>query len=371
MKASQISYFLLVLVFLLPCLAAGERNCTCNPKDSKQHSKTTTLKVAAIFAILVAGGVGVSLPMLSRKIPALSPDNDIFFIIKAFAAGVILATGFIHILPDAFHNLTWPCLKQSVWQDFPFAGFVAMVGAIGTLMIDATATGYYGRMHFKKMAVVKESGGGGGSGGWSGRMAADEMRGEHAAHVHVHTHASHGHAHGGSRSGDSEDELSRLDLIRHRITSQVLELGIMVHSVIIGLTVGTSQSPGGIKPLMVALCFHQFFEGMGLGGCITQAKFDSRAAAIMGFFFSLTTPLGVAIGIVISNGYSDDNPKALIVQGIFDAAAAGILIYMALVDILAADFMNPKMQSSTKLQLGSNISLLLGAACMSVLAYWA
>lgn len=51
---------------------------------------------------------------------------------------------------------------------------------------------------------------------------------------------------------------------------QVLELGIVVHSVIIGISVGTSESAKTIKSLVAALTFHQFFEGMGLGGCISQ-----------------------------------------------------------------------------------------------------
>jgi zinc transporter 1/2/3 len=51
---------------------------------------------------------------------------------------------------------------------------------------------------------------------------------------------------------------------------QVLELGIVVHSIIIGISLGASGSPETIKPLMAALSFHQFFEGLGLGGCITQ-----------------------------------------------------------------------------------------------------
>ena len=53
---------------------------------------------------------------------------------------------------------------------------------------------------------------------------------------------------------------------------QVLELGIVVHSVIIGISLGTSESPKTIKPLFDALTFHQFFEGMGLGGCISQVN---------------------------------------------------------------------------------------------------
>lgn len=91
----------------------------------------------------------------------------------------------------------------------------------------------------------------------------------------------------------------------------------------------------------------------------------------MTLFFSLTTPLGIGIGIGISRVYNDNSTKALIIEGIFNSASSGILIYMALVDLLAADFLNPKMQSNVRLQLGAHVSLLLGAGCMSFLAKWA
>ena len=31
-----------------------------------------------------------------------------------------------------------------------------------------------------------------------------------------------------------------------------------------------AESPNTIRPLVAALTFHQFFEGMGLGSCISQ-----------------------------------------------------------------------------------------------------
>ncbi|KAL2620056.1 hypothetical protein R1flu_000261 [Riccia fluitans] len=58
--------------------------------------------------------------------------------------------------------------------------------------------------------------------------------------------------------------------ICHIVISQVLELGIVAHSVIIGVSLGVSNSPCTIRPLFGALCFHQFFEGFVLGGCISQ-----------------------------------------------------------------------------------------------------
>lgn len=347
-----ITFFCIFLV-LLPNVVQGE--CTCDPED-EDRDKTQALKykLVAIAAILVAGAIGVFLPVLGKIIPALSPEKNTFFLIKAFAAGVILSTGFIHVLPDAFKNLTSPCLDDNPWGDFPFTGFVAMVAAIGTLMIDAFATSYATSYYRKSLFDKVEN-----------NVSDGENVGEHAGHVHVHTHATHGHAHGSIEySGESE-------LLRHRVISLVLELGILVHSVIIGISLGASESPKTIKPLVAALTFHQFFEGMGLGGCITQAKFNSRGIAILALFFSLITPLGIAIGIGISSVYDENSPTALIVEGIFNAASAGILIYMSLVDLLAADFMNPKMQTNRRLQFGANVSLLLGAGCMSLLAKWA
>ncbi|KAG2679559.1 hypothetical protein I3760_11G055600 [Carya illinoinensis] len=350
-----LSCILFFVTLLLPTISG---DCTCDAEATETHNSSTALKykLGSIACILVASAIGVCIPLLGKKFPALSPENDIFFMIKAFAAGVILATGFIHILPDAFDKLTSPCLDQNPWGNFPFTGFFTMVSAIGTLMVDTYATNYYERSHFNK------------------QVNADEERSgsEHAGHVHVHTHATHGHAHGSSISTPSQHGTANSsELIRHRIIAQVLELGIVFHSVIIGVDMGASQSVGTIKPLLVALSFHQFFEGIGLGGCISQAKFKSRSAAIMATFFSVTTPLGIAIGIGISSTYKDNSQTALIVEGSFNALAAGILIYMALVDLLAADFMNPRVKQNVRIQIGVNFSLLLGAGCMSLLAKWA
>lgn len=91
----------------------------------------------------------------------------------------------------------------------------------------------------------------------------------------------------------------------------------------------------------------------------------------MGAFFSFTTPMGIVIGITVTNTYKENSSRALIVEGVLNSAFAGILIYMALVDLLSPDFMNPRMQKNRILQFGSNVSLLLGAGLMSLLAKWA
>lgn len=328
------------ILLVLPAIVLGD--CTCDPEDEYRNKKEALkYKMAALASILVASSIGVIIPVLGKAIPALSPERNLFFIIKAFAAGVILSTGFIHVLPDAYGSLTSPCLAKHPWQDFPFSGFIAMVSALATLMVDTYANSYYSKKNLENGVAVAQSGDEGGV-------------------VHPHSHGS------GSMMVDSKSEL-----LRYRVISQVLELGIIVHSVIIGIALGASETPKTIKPLVAALTFHQFFEGLGLGGCIAQAKLKSRTIAIMTLLFSLTTPIGIGIGLGITNVYDENSPTALIVEGVFNSASAGILIYMALVDFLAADFMHPRMQSNGKLQLGANFSLLLGAGLMSMLAIWA
>ena len=66
-------------------------------------------------------------------------------------------------------------------------------------------------------------------------------------------------------------------------------MGIIVHSVVIGLGIGASPSVCTIRPLVAAMCFHQLFEGMGLGGCILQAEYGLKMRAGLVFFFSTTT----------------------------------------------------------------------------------
>lgn len=205
----------LVLALVIPKRALVLSECTCDSEEEESNkSEALKYKLVAIASILVAGAVGVCLPILSKVAPSLRPDRDGFFIVKAFAAGVILATGFIHVLPDAFESLTSPCLPENPWGNFPFTGFVAMVSAMGTLMVDTFATSYYNNSHFNKTSAVDDSGGGGG----------DDVETEHEGHVHVHTH---GHAHG------AVPDLSAIELIRHQVISQVCAFSfriLLVHN---------------------------------------------------------------------------------------------------------------------------------------------
>ncbi|KAJ6899463.1 fe(2+) transport protein 1-like [Populus alba x Populus x berolinensis] len=345
---------ILILSFTLPASTSAQQQCdSASTGGCHDKAKSLQLKLIAIFSILVASMIGVCLPLFSRMIPALMPDRDLFVVVKAFASGVILATGYMHVLPDSFNDLMSDCLPINPWKKFPFTTFVAMLSAILTLVMDSFTMSFY-----KKHGFDKKGGGVDGEKVNNGERGLGNVE-NGGAHV--------GHCDGFNGGANDKDSM----LLRNRVVAQVLEIGIVVHSVVIGLSMGASNNPCTIRPLIAALCFHQLFEGMGLGGCILQAEYGMKIKAILVFFFSTTTPFGIVIGIGLSNVYSESSPTALIVVGLLNASSAGLLNYMALVDLLAADFMGPKLQDSMRLQAWSFIAVLLGAGGMSLMAKWA
>ncbi|XP_047330935.1 zinc transporter 3-like [Impatiens glandulifera] len=343
---------LITLILLITSLIKPiySKPTTCNQtsqNNSGDKKQALHYKIAAIISILTSSAAGICIPLASKNSNALHPDSGIHFLAKSFAAGVILATGFIHILPDAFESLTSPCLAGEdgrAWADgFPVAGLVGMIAAIGTFLIEGFAAGHHKRMELRKAQPVI------GDEEVEMNSGSNDVVGPVGAILMI------------QRSEESH-------LIRSRVISQILEVGIVIHSIIIGISLGATQRPSTIKPLIAALSFHQFFEGIGLGGCISQARFTFRGIVIMVLFFALTAPTGIVVGIGISSVYDENSHTSLIVEGILNSASAGILIYMALVDLMAPDIMNSKLQTNAKLQVSSFSMLVMGAFCMAFLA---
>lgn len=105
-----------------------------------------------------------------------------------------------------------------------------------------------------------------------------------------------------------------------------------------------------------------------------QAGFSFATTAYMCFMFAVTTPMGIILGMILfsATGYDDSSPNALIMEGLLGSFSSGILIYMALVDLIALDFFHNKLMGSASwLKKASFVALVLGSTSMSILALWA
>ncbi|KAF8648312.1 hypothetical protein HU200_064892 [Digitaria exilis] len=222
------------------CAASDEEEC-------RDEAAALGLKMVAVAAILVSSATGVAIPLLGRRwrrraspSSTTSGGGGLFVLAKAFAAGVILATGFVHVLPDADEALTDPCLPAVPWRRFPFPGFVAMLAALGTLVVDFVGTHMCERRRRSEEAAATAAAGAGDGGreemaaallledgelvgrgrngverrnDGGGRKEDDGMH----SHSHAHGHGGasfdgHGHDH---RHGDEPSQS------RHAVVAQV------------------------------------------------------------------------------------------------------------------------------------------------------
>lgn len=153
----------------------------------------------------------------------------------------------------------------------------------------------------------------------------------------------------------------------------ILEFGVIFHSVIIGLTLGSVGDEFSV--LYPVIVFHQSFEGMGIGARLSAIPFPSRLNWMpyaLCAAYGLTTPIAIIIGIGLRYSYNSASLTANIVSGTLDAISAGILLYTGFVELLARDFLfNPDRTQDDK-QLTFMIgSVLLGVAIMALLGKWA
>lgn len=124
---------------------------------------------------------------------------------------------------------------------------------------------------------------------------------------------------------------------------------------------------------MIALMFHQFFEGVSLSSVFIEAHFQrSVAVTTMIATYSCTLPLGAVIGLFIRNAVQSTDSVYLTVQGIIDAISGGILIYDDVVNILSRHCSSELFRDSTFFKKNIQLfSFYCGIIAMAIIGIWA
>lgn len=283
------------------------------------------IRVGALFALLFITWVTPFIPMRFQ-----TDNNSLLpFVIKTFGAGIVLSTAFVHVLPEAAEAFEHECLDA---PDFPFAYVIAAVSCVITFALEHSLINVIHRNSVDRLSapMLLEHGG-------TGRRdsCADPVRSKSVAAA----------------------------------SSLVLEAGLIFHSLFIGIDLGVQDQPEDALGLAIALVVHQAFEGLALGSVLVSADTPFKTHMKYATAFAFTTPIGIAIGIGIASSSSPDSPANLLTQGIFDAISGGILLNVALLDLLHPTFENIPTKPHSFL-IGV-FSVLLGVGAMSVLALWA
>ncbi|OAA62267.1 Zinc/iron permease [Cordyceps fumosorosea ARSEF 2679] len=387
------------------------KRSTCATGGVGGDEYNTPLHVGALFIILFVSFTGCAFPLLAVKFPRLRIPARFFFVVRHFGTGVLIATAFVHLLPTAFVSLGNPCLSSFWTKDYP-----AMPGAIAlsaVFLVTVIEMVFHPSRRIQPEDIALNGGG-----GHQGCMAnvAFVAEGERGADGSVTQPIRDMGPIGGRQSsvGQNLTQLSRSlstsvdtsrdpsriavtgkndavlssdedsfrpptlsaqqQLRRERLQCILLELGILFHSVFIGMALSVSVGNEFIV-LLIAITFHQTFEGLALGSRIAAVKWEKQTIQpwLMALAYGCTTPLGQAIGLATHTLYSPDSEVGLILVGVMNAISAGLLTFASLVELLSEDFLSDASWRYLrgKSRVGACILVFLGAFGMSLVGAWA
>jgi zinc transporter ZupT len=154
----------------------------------------------------------------------------------------------------------------------------------------------------------------------------------------------------------------------------LLEAGILFHSVFIGMAISVATGPPFVV-FLVAISFHQSFEGLALGSRIAAINFPKHSPRpwLMVLAYGTTTPIGQAIGLIVHNLYDPQSAAGLLMVGFMNAISSGLLLFAGLVQLLAEDFLSNKSYTILKGRRRWEAfgCVLGGAVLMAIVGAWA
>ena len=229
---------------------------------------------------------------------------------NAFAGGVLLAAGLIHLLGDSADGFA------ALWPDdgFPWAFTIAGAAFLLVLGVERVIP------RVPRMPV-------------------------------------------GAESPDPEADAVAAAAQQSARYPYLLLLTLSIHSVIAGMALGAQSTLAGFAVLIIAILAHKAAAGFALGVSLHRIGVPLQRARRLIFGLALMTPIGILIGTVVSALL--DSSGEQVFEAVFDAIAAGTFIYIASLDILREEFLPPKDDRRIKWLFSIG-----GLVLMAVVAIW-
>lgn len=337
-------------------------------------------RIGSIFVILIVSTFVTIFPILSQK---HNWKISVWFYLFAryFGAGVIIATAFVHLMDPAYSEIGGDsCVGGwGNWGIYAWVPALILASIFGIFLVDIASEVYVER---KYGYVADEP---------DIQNLLTEKKEQQNNQVDGNL----------CELGDNEclpcDDQFQTDLSKKESSSEfeksiltssstyefnqqfaaflILEFGVIFHSVIIGLNLG-SCGYDDFKTLYIVLVFHQSFEGLGIGARLSAIPWPEDKPEYYKYLlciaYGLVTPVSIAIGLGVRTTYVAGGYAANIVSGVLDSLSSGILIYTGLVEFLARDFVfNKEIKKDTTKLLYSIFCLLWGTGIMALIGKWA
>ncbi|XP_042519926.1 zinc transporter 11 [Macadamia integrifolia] len=285
-----------------------------SPSKPDLRSKSLILvKIRCLILVFFATFVGGISPYFMKW-------NQGFLVVGTqFAGGVFLGTALMHFLSDS--DATFMDLAPT--KDYPFAYMLSCVGYLLTMLADCVICHAYskqgspGRGDVELQGVVqsrKNSFNGGAS-----RIQAQ---------VNEAPDAQSMKAPGISTASSVGDSI-------------LLIVALCFHSVFEGIAIGVAETTGDAWRALWTVSLHKVFAAIAMGIALLRMIPDRPllSCATYAFAFAISSPVGVAIGIVI-----DATTQGVVADWIYAISmgfACGVFIYVSVNHLLSKGYSPP------------------------------
>ncbi|KAI3675810.1 hypothetical protein L1987_85406 [Smallanthus sonchifolius] len=313
--------FLLLLILSASAHGGGDDDDGDTSDAPKPNLRSRSLILVKIWCLIIVffgtfiGGVS----------PYFLKWNEGFLVLGTqFAGGVFLGTAMMHFLSDA--NETFEDLTT---VEYPFAFMLACGGYLLTMFADSVISYVYGK---NSSSGVEDQG--------ENRNGKDGT-----AHPKIGISSA-------SSLGDSI----------------LLIVALCFHSVFEGIAIGIADSKADAWKALWTISLHKIFAAIAMGIALLRMIPDRPflSCASYAFAFGISSPIGVAIGIVI-----DATTQGRVADWIFAISmgiACGVFIYVSINHLLRG--YQAQKPSSVDTRHHKLLAVTLGLGVIAVVMIW-
>lgn len=328
---------LALLLFLVVSASAdgGSDSDSDSPSEKPNLRSWSLIEVKLWCLILVFAGT-----FAGGMSPYFMKWNEGFLIMGTqFAGGVFLGTALMHFLSDS--NETFADLTTN---EYPFAFMLASAGYLMTMAADCVVSYIYGK---------------------NGSSAS--------AHCDVEVQASAADNSNDSKAQDNSTEGHPTNASLTNATSLgdsvLLIAALCFHSVFEGIAIGVAETKADAWRALWTVCLHKIFAAIAMGIALLRMMPDRPllSSAAYAFAFAISSPVGVAIGIVI-----DSTTQGAVADWIFAISmglACGVFIYVSINHLLSKGY-KPLKTVSIDTPHYRFLAVLFGVGVISVVMIW-
>lgn len=297
------------------------------------------IAAVSLFAVVIIFGLlpAKFLRLADRSNPERSAEEALVDWLSCFAGGVFLATTMIHLLPDvrrdyeAVAEASLPVPELLVCVGF----FVVLLFEHGVLELRALiqSNGSETKQETRRFVPTSDSSG-------SGYGTVSESGIEEASRDSMKNLFTGSHVNDATDDASPESRFRRHDNVSglhgdvHILRSLVFLIALSTHTVFEGLALGLQSNADHALALLGAVLIHKAIISFTVGVRFADSYRSVRLAAISLVILAAMAPLGVVVGIAVSEfRWSTSGSGTDLVRVGMQGVATGTFLYVTFFEV--------------------------------------